>query len=127
VKIVSTGTSGNASQKVTVWATDADTSATCTNCPPSLMNIGTGCGQGISMNGNTQVTAVGTVQLNAGAADTIPPPCPVAATGGAQSIISASAINMSGLPNNTADLSPAPKTGTPPMADPLGALLPPCF
>ena len=127
VKIVSSGTSGNATQKITVRATDADITVACPNCPGSLVGLGNGCGQGISMNGTTDLTAVGTVQLNAGAANTTPPPCPVAATGGAQSIVSANAINMSGVPASGANLSPAPTTGAPPMADPLGALLPPCF
>ena len=125
VRIVSTGQSGNASQTVTVLASDVVVPAT--GCGQGgLCGLGGGCNDGITMNGNTSVTAAGTIQINAGATATTSPPCEVAETGGNQSHITAAEINVSGTVDN-GNYNPPANEGALPQADPLAELLPPCF
>ncbi len=80
------------------------------------------------MNGNASITAVGMVQVNAGA-DSVPASsCTDAAetSNNPASFIHASDINIVGLGQGNFD--PTPDTGVLPVSDPYaGQLLPPCY
>jgi type II secretory pathway pseudopilin PulG len=119
-KIVSTGRSGAATRKVTAWAVDCIPNQT--PGEGSLITIGENCNQGIAMNGNSSITAVGLVQVNAG-----PATCATAAVTGnnPSSFIHAGDINIVGQGQGHFD--PAPNTGGLRMADPYAGLLPPCY
>jgi Tfp pilus assembly protein PilX len=124
IRITSTGQSGLARRAVTIWAVD-----TGANTPggglQSLIQLGGACGSGISMNGNTTITAQGAIQINAGANSSPPSSCTGASTGGSQSIISAVEINTAGSVNG--NFSPPAVTGQKPLGDPLANMQPPCF
>lgn len=127
VKMVSTGTSGSATRKITAWAVDCIPSST--PGEGSIITTGTGCGSptyGIAMNGNASITAAGVVQVNAGADSNPPSSCTAAVTSNnPSSYVHASDINISGVGNGHFD--PEADTGTLPVADPYAGLLPPCY
>jgi hypothetical protein len=126
-KIVSTGRSGTAMQKITAWVVDCIPSATPGD--GSVVSLGTGCapGMNIALNGNASITAAGMVQVNAGADSNPPSSCTDAAETGnnQQSFIHASDINVVGLTQG--NFAPPADTGVLPMADPYAGFLPPCY
>jgi Tfp pilus assembly protein PilX len=128
VKIVSTGQSGNARRKITALAVDCIPGSTFGQ--GSVVSLGKGCGfpnAGVSMNGNTSITAVGSIFVNGGANSSPPSSCTTAATGGAQSNITSTTGEIRVVGGVTGNFSPTATTGINPIADPLGGLLPPCF
>lgn len=128
VKIVSTGQSGKARRKITALVVDCIPDST--SGPGSVVSLGQGCGfpnGGISMNGNTSVTAVGSVYVNAGTTSSPPSSCTAAATGGAQSNITSTTGDIRAVGSVNGNFSPDATTGVNPAADPFGGLLPPCF
>ena len=125
VKIVSTGQSGSARQRITVRA--ADCIPATNNGNGGIVSLGGVCSQGVGLNGAGTITAAGLVQINAGANSNNPSTCTAASTGGAQSSITGSQINVVG--GVSGNFNPAANTGVLPTADPYAGanLLPPCF
>jgi hypothetical protein len=125
VKIVSTGQSGSARQRITVRAVDCIPSGGFGN--GSVVSLGGICStDSLGFNGSTNLTAAGAVQVNAGADKANPAAqCVSADTGGAHSAITASAIRTVGSANG--NFNPPAETGVLPAGDPYAALLPPCF
>jgi len=127
-KIVATGQYGNARRKITALVVD---------CLPdntsglgSVVSLGKGCGfpnGGVSMNGNTAITAVGSIYVNAGVTSSPPSSCAAAATGGAQSNITSTTGDIRVVGSANGNFSPDATTGVNPVVDPLSGLLPPCF
>jgi Tfp pilus assembly protein PilX len=127
-KIVSTGQYGNARRKITALVVDCLPSST--SGPGSLVSLGKGCGfpnGGISMNGNTSITTVGSVYVNAGVTSSPPSSCTAAATGGAQSNITSTTGDIRVVGAANGNFSPDATTGVNPVVDPFANLLPPCF
>ncbi|MBI2962345.1 MAG: hypothetical protein HYY35_01200, partial [Deltaproteobacteria bacterium] len=126
LKVVSTGQSGDARRRIVATAVDC----TPISGPGSVVTLGQGCGYpngGIYMNGNTSVTAVGSVFDNAGALSNPPSSCTAAQTGGAQSNITSTSGDISIVGSVSGNFDPEARTGVNPTADPFGGLLPPCF
>lgn len=126
VKIVSTGQSGDARRRIVATAVDC----TPVSGPGSVVTLGKGCGYpngGIVMNGNTTITAVGSIYDNAGALSNPPSGCTAASTGGAQSNITSTSGDISVVGSVNGNFDPEARTGVNPTADPFGSLLPPCF
>jgi hypothetical protein len=125
VKIVSTGQSGSARQRITVRATDCIPSSGITN--GGIVSLGGICTQGVGLNGAGTISAAGVIQINAGATSNNPSTCTAASTGGAGSSISGSEINVVG--GVSGNFNPPANTGVLPTADPYAGanLLPPCF
>jgi hypothetical protein len=126
VKIVSTGQSGSARQRVTVRAVDCVPSNV--GGPGGIVTLGTDCAQGLSLNGSNSITAAGAVQINAGADRTDPSSCTsAAALGGNSSFITAADINIVGGTSGNGTFTPTAETGVLPTSDPFSNLSPPCY
>ena len=125
VKIVSTGQSGSARQRITLRAVDCIPASGAGN--GSIITLGGICSQGVGLNGGNSISAAGVVQINAGATSANPSTCTSASTGGAGSNITASEIRTVG--GVSGNFNPAATTGVLPTTDPYAgnALLPPCF
>jgi hypothetical protein len=131
VKIVSTGQSGTARQRLTVLAADCIPASN--NGNGGIVSLGPICNQGVGLNGAGTINAAGLIQINAGAQPNTPNPnydpstCTAASTGGAGSSITGRQINVSGGVNG--NFNPPANTGVLPTADPYAGanLLPPCF
>jgi hypothetical protein len=127
-KIVSTGRSGTATQKISAWAVDCIPSQT--PGEGAIVALDQGCPGGTGgaqLNGRNTITTSGHVQVNAGATYNPPSSCNAASTGGAQSFIHGGSINVSGNIGGNGNFTPAPTTGSLPLADPYSGLVPPCY
>jgi hypothetical protein len=124
IKITSTGTSGSAARKVTVWAVakaDEDTG----DGGNEFIALGTNCTPGVSTGGNQSfIHTNGGVHVNAGPN---PSACPGALGGNGN--VQADVIDVVGGENTTTTPSEPPglNTGVKPVEDPLKNLLPPCY
>jgi len=125
VRIVSTGQSGTARQRLTVLA--ADCIPATNNGNGGIVSLGGICSQGVGLNGAGTISAAGLVQINAGANSNNPSTCTAASTGGAGSSITGSQINVVG--GVSGNFNPPANTGVLPTADPYAGanLWPPCF
>jgi hypothetical protein len=125
VKIVSTGQSGTARQRITVQAADCIPASGSGN--GGIVSLGGICTQGVGLNGAGTITAAGLIQINAGAASNNPSTCTAASTGGAQSSITGREIRVVG--GVSGNFNPPATTGVLPTADPYADanLLPPCY
>lgn len=119
LEIVSTGTSGAAQRTVTMMVTNAPDL-------PSVLTSLRGCDNksntvdGIKLNGSASLQVSGGIWVNSS--------CDNAISGvGSSQIQAGGSINVVGNVDMKNAPSPKPKTGADPMADPLAALLPPCF
>ena len=124
VKITSTGVSGAARRKVTVWAVDIGNTG-CGGTLPSLISLGGSCTQDkIALSGNSSISTNGCIQVNAGANSSPPSSCTSLSAGGAADI-TAYAVDLVG--SGGSNINPTARTGVLPMTDPLSTLQLPCF
>jgi hypothetical protein len=125
VKIVSTGQSGSARERITVRTVDCIPSSGAGN--GGIVSLGGICSQGVGLNGAGTISTVGAIQINAGATSNDPSTCTAASTGGAGSSITGSQINVVG--GVSGNFTPPANTGVLPATDPYAGanLLPPCF
>lgn len=119
LEIVSTGTSGAAQRTVTMMVTNAPDL-------PSVLTSRLGCDNksntvdGIKVNGSSSLEVSGGIWVNSSCDDAI-------AGVGSSEIHAGASIDVVGGVHMQNAPQPRPKTGADPMADPLAALLPPCF
>lgn len=123
IQITSTGQSGNARRTVTVKAVDCIPNSS--GGPGSFTALGQNCSDNVALNGGNTITAAGVVSINAGTTSPVPASCTSASTGGAQSIVSATAINTVG--SVSGNFSPPAQTGSLPVSDPYANIAPPTF
>jgi hypothetical protein len=127
VKIVSTGQSGSARQRITVRAVDCVT--TNVGGPGGIVTLSDACTDNVYLNGSASITAAGVVQINAGADHNPASSCTDAAhLQGNRNSITAAAINVvGGTSPGQGTFTPPPETGVLPTFDPFSDLSPPCY